>query len=104
MEKKAVVDSKPAYQYETIFFRYTPFYKFKVGRKVVGYVEAGAAAVVRGVHYDTAFVLSSLGQVTKAQHQFPMQVFDGLPNKPEAYSKRDFAKLCSRLAKLLKAT
>lgn len=103
MEKKCV-DPKPPYHYETIFVQYAPFYKFKVGRRVVGYVEAGATAVVRGVRYDTAFVLSTLGHVTKAQQRFPAQIFEDLPSKPEAYSKRDFAKLCLRLAKLLKAT
>jgi hypothetical protein len=103
MEKKPV-DPKPAYQYETTFVHYTPFYKFKVGRKVIGYVEAGASTVVKGVHYDTAFVLSTLGNVTKARSRFPTQVFNDLPKKPEAYSKRDFGKLCTRLAKLLKAT
>jgi hypothetical protein len=103
MEKKPV-DAKPVYHYDTVFVNYKPFYKFKVGRKVIGYVEAGATASVRGNHYDSAFVLSALGQVTKGENQFPIQVFDGLPNKPEAHSKRDFAKLCTRLAKLLKAT
>ncbi len=104
MEKKPVDHKPAAYLYETVFVNYKPFYKFKVGRKVIGYVEAGAAVVVRGTHYDTAFVLSALGHITKTHNRFPSQVFEDMPSTPEAHSKRDFVKLCTRLSKLAKAT